>query len=227
MADLTVQNLFKEYPTPGDPLVVLRDINLEMSFGENLAVVGPSGSGKSTFLQILGTLDRPSSGSIRLQATDPFSLSEPDLALFRNERIGFVFQDHFLLPQLSAIENVLLPGMARGPIPDRLATHADELLERVGLAGRRHHRPSELSGGERQRVAIARALLNSPSLILADEPTGNLDRLAAESITRLLLELQQQDQHARMLVVVTHSPVLARQMQRCVELDAGQFRPWS
>lgn len=227
MADLTVEHLCKEYPTPGDPLVVLRDIQLELSVGESLAVVGPSGSGKSTFLQILGTLDRPTSGHVRLQGEDPFGLQEPELAKFRNERVGFIFQDHFLLPQLSAIENLLLPALAQGPVSEKLAAHAEQLLDRVGLASRRNHRPSELSGGERQRVAIARALLRSPTLILADEPTGNLDRTTAESITDLLLELQQQEQKSRMMVVVTHSPAMARRMQRCVELDAGQFRPWS
>jgi lipoprotein-releasing system ATP-binding protein len=224
MANLIVQHVTKEYPTPTEPLRVLVDLDLELARGENVAIVGPSGSGKSTFLQILGTLDRPTSGSVRLDGRDPFELSEVDLAAFRNEQIGFVFQDHFLLPQLTAMENVLLPALARGAVKADACARAVELLERVGLARRHQHRPAELSGGERQRVAIARALIHDPTLVLADEPTGNLDRSAAESITSLLLELQQRLSPSPMLVVVTHSPALANRMQRCLELDAGRFR---
>ena len=224
MANLIVQHVTKEYPTPTEPLRVLVDLNLELSAGENVAIVGPSGSGKSTFLQILGTLDRPTSGSVRLDDQDPFQLNEIDLAAFRNARIGFVFQDHFLLPQLTAMENVLLPAVARGTVQAAAADRALELLDRVGLSRRQDHRPSELSGGERQRVAIARALIHDPTLVLADEPTGNLDRSTAESITDLLLDLQQRSSPSPMLVVVTHSPALARRMQRCLELDAGRFR---
>ncbi len=224
MASLVVQHVTKEYPTPTEPLRVLIDLDLELSRGENVAIVGPSGSGKSTFLQILGTLDRPTSGSVRLDGRDPFELNEVDLAAFRNEQIGFVFQDHFLLPQLTAMENVLLPALARGAVKADACGRAVELLERVGLAQRHQHRPAELSGGERQRVAIARALIHDPTLVLADEPTGNLDRSAADSITSLLLELQQRLSPSPMLVVVTHSPALANRMQRCLELDAGRFR---
>lgn len=227
MADLIVDQLCKEYPTPSAPLQVLRGISLELSHGDNLAVIGPSGSGKSTFLQIVGTLDRPSSGTVQLDGQDPFQLDEPELARFRNERIGFVFQDHFLLPQLTAIENVLLPALAQGPVTEALAKRGVEILDRVGLADRKGHRPSELSGGERQRVAIARALLQSPRLILADEPTGNLDRTTAESIGQLLLDLQKQASPSPMMIVVTHSSSLAQRMHRCVELDAGRFRSFT
>jgi lipoprotein-releasing system ATP-binding protein len=223
MAELVVQHLSKSYPTPGDPLVVLEDISLEMSLGENLAIVGPSGSGKSTLLQIIGTLDRPTSGSIRLQGQDPFQLSEPNLARFRNQRIGFVFQDHHLLPQLTAWENVLVPTLAQSRPSDSVVERAEQLLSRVGLTNRRNHRPAELSGGERQRVAIARALIEQPLLLMADEPTGNLDRKTADSITDLLLELQQNTTTPTMMIVVTHSATLASSMQNRRQLESGRL----
>ncbi len=221
MPDLVVDKLTKEYPTRGAPLVVLRGISFTLSRGENLAIVGPSGSGKSTLLQIVGTLDQPSSGSVRLSQRDPFTLPEPELARFRNQRIGFIFQDHHLLPQLSALENVLVPALAVGKPSAAVIERATQLLTRVGLEQRRDHRPAELSGGERQRVAIARALIHEPLLLLADEPTGNLDRSTAESIADLLLELQQQSDSSTMLIVVTHSLSLARRLQVCRELVEG------
>src|ERR1700730_9388909 len=167
IASLTVQNLSKEYPTRGEPLRVLRNVDLLMNSGDALAILGPSGSGKSTLLHILGTLDSPTSGSVRLADKDPFALSEKELARFRNRRIGFVFQDHYLLPQCSVLENVLIPTLAG--TRERLEGRARELLERVGLSQRLDHRPAELSGGERQRVAVARALIHKPMLLLADE----------------------------------------------------------
>ena len=167
MPDLVVDNLTKEYPTREAALVVLRGISFKLSGGENLAIVGPSGSGKSTLLQIIGTLDPPSSGSVRLSDLDPFALPEPELARFRNQQIGFVFQDHHLLPQLSALENVLVPALAEGTPTDTVVERASQLLTRVGLERRRDHRPAELSGGERQRVAIARALVHEPVLLLS------------------------------------------------------------
>ncbi len=222
MADLEVQNLTKEFPTRAEPLTVLQGISLSLSAGENLAVLGPSGCGKSTLLHILGTLDSPTSGTVQLGGVNPFELPEPELARFRHERIGFVFQDHHLLPQCSVLENVLIPALAIGPSRQQDLDRAKMLLDRVGLAHRLEHRPAEISGGERQRVAIARALIARPQLLLADEPTGNLDRTTAESISQLLLELQQQEQ--TMLVCVTHSQSLAEKMQRQMELDSGMLQ---
>jgi lipoprotein-releasing system ATP-binding protein len=184
--------------------------------------MGPSGSGKSTLLHILGTLDRPTSGSVRLDGKDPFILSEPELADFRNRRIGFVFQDHHLLPQCSVLENVLIPTLIGPDKRDDAVNWASELLSRVGLSGRLDHRPAELSGGERQRVAVARALIRHPLLLLADEPTGNLDRHTAQAIGQLLLELHRQEE--TVLVVVTHSLELARNFPRRMEMADGALQ---
>ncbi len=222
MADLTVTNITKEFPTPAEPLVVLRGVSLELSAGENLAILGPSGCGKSTLLHILGTLDTPTAGQVRLRGQNPFEFDEPKLAAFRNREIGFVFQDHHLLPQCSVLENVLLPTMAEGPTPSERLVRAKTLLERVGLEKRLAHRPAELSGGERQRAAIARALINRPTLLLADEPTGNLDRTTSSTVARLLLELQVQEN--TMLIVVTHSMELAAMLGKRYELDDGRLR---
>jgi lipoprotein-releasing system ATP-binding protein len=219
---LTVSHLCKDYPTRSGALSVLRDVAFELQRGESLVVMGPSGSGKSTLLHILGTLDRPTTGSVRLDGKDPFTLAERDLADFRNRHIGFVFQDHHLLPQCSVLENVLVPTLV-GPMPRAEAERwARELLERVGLAQRLDHRPAELSGGERQRVAVARALIHHPLLLLADEPTGNLDRRTAQGIGGLLLEMHRQEQ--TVLVVVTHSAELARGFPRRVEMADGKVQ---
>lgn len=223
MPELSVREITKEFPTRSEPLVVLRGCSFELAGGQNLAILGPSGSGKSTLLQIIGTLDQPTSGRVLLGGDDPFQLSEPRLARFRNERIGFVFQDHHLLPQCSVLENVLIPTLAGGGATEAAFERARMLLERVGLSARLEHRPAELSGGERQRVAIARALIRQPMLLLADEPTGNLDRSTAATIGNLLLELQQLEQ--TMLVVVTHSLELAGRFQRKAELDGGRLMP--
>ena len=222
-ADLVVDAIVKQYPTPGEPLRVLSGVSLALRRGENLAIVGPSGSGKSTLLSIIGTLEPPTSGSVRLAGEDPFALDEAGLASFRRRQIGFVFQDHHLLPQCTVLENVLVPFLADGAASSTDRQHAERLLDRVGLAQRLTHRPAELSGGERQRVAIARALVRGPMLLLADEPTGNLDRTTAESISRLLLELQAEAN--TMLVVVTHSTALAAALGKRVELEAGQLVP--
>src|SRR5262245_20917723 len=187
---LQVDHLQKDYPTRSGPLTVLRDVGFTLEPGESLAVMGPSGSGKSTLLHILGTLDRPTSGTVRLAGQDPFALSEKELADFRNRHVGFVFQDHHLLPQCSVLENVLIPTLVARD--GNAGAWARELLGRVGLADRLDHRPAELSGGERQRVAIARALVRKPQLLLADEPTGNLDRRTAERVAELLLDLHRQ-----------------------------------
>lgn len=221
MPSLNVEKITKEYPTRAEPLVVLRGASLALDHGENLAILGPSGSGKSTLLHIIGTLDQPSSGSVRLEGEDPFALDEPGLARFRNHKIGFVFQDHHLLPQCSVFENVLLPTLADDGSDPAVVERAKTLLDRVGLSHRLDHRPAELSGGERQRVAVARALIRKPVLLLADEPTGNLDRSTASSVGRLLLELCQEEQ--MMLIVVTHSQELADLMQRRYEINEGQL----
>jgi lipoprotein-releasing system ATP-binding protein len=217
---LQVTNLHKEYPTRSGPLVVLQGISLEMNRGEALAIMGPSGSGKSTLLHILGTLEPPTSGTIQLDEQDPFQLKEPQLARFRNHCIGFVFQDHHLLPQCSVLENVLVPTLVSRTTRGTREQRARELLERVGLSQRLDHRPAELSGGERQRVAVARALINQPVLVLADEPTGNLDRKSAQAVGSLLLELAQQE--SAILITVTHSTELARRFPRRMELIDGK-----
>ncbi|MFQ5496098.1 MAG: ABC transporter ATP-binding protein [Phycisphaerae bacterium] len=203
---LELESVAKSFPTRSGQLVILRDVSLSLPTGESMAVMGPSGSGKSTLLNIVGTLEAPSSGRVSIDGCNPFSLSEADLAAFRNQRVGFIFQEHHLLPQLSALENVLIPTLARKRSGDGLA-RARELLDRVGLADRLDHRPAELSGGERQRVAIARSLINRPALLLADEPTGNLDRAAATEVADLLVQVYR-DQNAA-LIVVTHSETLA------------------
>jgi len=222
MPQLLVEHVAKQYPTRGKPLVVLRDVSLTLKAGENVAILGPSGSGKSTLLSIIGALELPSGGRVVLDGQDPATLAEPELAALRNRRIGFVFQDHHLLPQCSVLENVLVPTTAIGRTPPEAVERARMLLERVGLSGRLDHRPAELSGGERQRTALARALINSPLLLLADEPTGDLDRTTAARVGELLLELQQQEQ--TMLIVVTHSPRLAAMMSRRLELDEGVLK---
>ena len=221
MSTLSVTNVSKQFPTRGEPLQVLRDVSLEMKAGENLAILGPSGCGKSTLLHLLGTLDAPTSGTIKLNDQDPFSLEESQLARFRNENIGFIFQEHHLLPQLSVLENVLVPAMATGTPSEELVQRAHDLINRVGLENRLSHRPAELSGGERERAAVARSLLHRPLLLLADEPTGNLDRTNAQQVAQLLLEIQQQEQ--TMLVVVTHNNELADQLQKQTTLDNGQL----
>jgi len=220
--ELTVQSICKSYQAGAARLEVLCDLSLKMKSGESLAVVGPSGSGKSTLLQILGTLDRPDSGSVDLAGTDPFSLAELPLAEFRNAKIGFIFQDHHLLPQLSVLENVLIPALARGTAGPEDYQRANELIQRVGLSDRLTHLPGQLSGGERERVAIARALFRDPVLILADEPTGNLDRRTAEMVTHLLLELQKYS--GAMLIAVTHSDSVAAAMGRRAELVDGKLQ---
>ncbi len=222
---LQTSNLCKSYPTRSGELVVLRGIDLRLGPGDALAVLGPSGSGKSTLLHILGTLDRPTSGTYRLGDRDPFALSDAELAHFRNRHVGFVFQEHHLLPQCSVLENVLVPTLAsRGADRRAMEARARELLARVGLGERLEHRPAELSGGERQRVAVARALIHKPLLLLADEPTGNLDRKTAHVVGQLLLEMHRQEN--TILIIVTHSTDLARLLPRQLEMLDGTLGPW-
>ncbi len=222
MPALILDKIQKQFPTPDKPVVVLRDIDLRMENGQSLAIVGPSGSGKSTLLHLIGTLDRPTAGQLTLDGRDLLAMNPQALADFRNLQLGFVFQEHYLLPQLTAFENVLIPALARGRPQFDVTARALELLQKLGLEHRQSHRPAELSGGERQRVALARALLHRPRLLLADEPTGNLDHETARAMGQLLLQMQQQ--HAEMiLIVVTHSLELARQMHRCLQLDNGKL----
>jgi len=194
-----------------------------MNEGDAVVIMGPSGSGKSTLLNILGTLEPPTEGGLTIDGRDPFRLAEPELAAFRNRRIGFVFQDHHLLPHCSVLENVLMPTLAWES--DKAAgdpvEHAKRLLDRVGLSDRLDHRPAELSGGERQRAAVARALINRPVLVLADEPTGNLDRATAGKVASLIRELHLEEK--MMLVIVTHSSDLADQYERRYELNDGEL----
>ncbi|HEX8911513.1 MAG TPA: ABC transporter ATP-binding protein [Humisphaera sp.] len=215
------RDLRKSYPTPGEDLVVLKDVNLELSRGTPLAIVGPSGSGKSTLLNILGTLDAPTSGSFTLDGVDPFTLKPAELAKFRSTRIGFVFQEHHLLPQLTAAENVLVAKIAQGRASADDSARAQQLLKDVGLEGRASHLPAELSGGERQRVAIARALMNGPTLLLADEPTGNLDPKTATQVADLLFDLAARTNSV--LVVVTHSTELAGRFPRRARMQDGEL----
>ena len=219
---LTASHLSKSYATARGPLAILEDVSLSIDRGESVAIMGPSGCGKSTLLYLLGALDAPTAGVVTIDGTDPYTLNDREQARFRGRTIGFVFQDHLLLPQLSALENVLAPTLA-GAADDDVPARARKLLADVGLESRLDHRPGELSGGERQRVAIARALVRQPSLVLCDEPTGNLDRTSAESVADLLLALHR-DQKT-MLVTVTHSPALAARFSRRYELNDRRLQP--
>jgi len=218
---LKVAHLSKDYPTPRGPLAVLSDVSFSLAPGDAAAIMGPSGSGKSSLLYVIGALEPPTSGTVTLDGRDPFQLPADRLAAFRNESVGFVFQDHCLLPQCTVLENVLIPTLvaASGNGDGERARH---LVEQVGLGGRIDHRPGELSGGERQRVAVARALVRQPRLLLCDEPTGNLDRASAEQVATLLLELHRQ--HQGILIVVTHSAQLAERFPIRFELVDRQLR---
>jgi lipoprotein-releasing system ATP-binding protein len=216
MTQLIVEGLCKEFSSGSETLRVLDGLNLKLNGGENLAIVGPSGCGKSTLLYIIGTLDVPTSGNVTLDGVNPFAMPSVELAAFRNHSIGFVFQDHHLLPQLSVLENVLLPAMATGRPSSQAVERAHQLISDVGLTERMWHLPGQLSGGERQRTAVARALLNRPKLLLADEPTGNLDAANTERIAELLFQLPRRE--GAMLIVVTHSDWMAGQAQRIMQL---------
>jgi len=218
---LEITHVYKSYPTPRGPLEVLSDVSLKLSRGEAVAIMGPSGSGKSTLLYIVGALEPPTSGAVTLDGRNPFDLAEKQLAAFRNKQVGFVFQDHCLLPQCSVLENVLVPTLvaeSRNGVVER----ARALLEQVGLKDRIDHRPAELSGGEQQRVALARALIREPLLLLCDEPTGNLDRGSAETVASMLLDLQRSQQ--TILIVVTHNPELAAKFPARMELAGRNLK---
>ena len=213
-ASIKISNLSKDFGT----VEVLRNISLSFTSGTSVAITGPSGSGKSTLLHIIGTLEEPSAGQIEINNTNPFTLSEPELAQYRNSVIGFVFQDNHLLPQYSVLENVLVPTFAFKQESDA-TQRAHQLIGRVGLADRKSHRPGQLSGGERQRVAIARALINQPNILLCDEPTGNLDTATTETIANLLFELHHAEKN--MLIVVTHNLALASRFDKHLQLADG------
>lgn len=219
--DLIVSDLTKCFTGAAGELDVLSGVNMQMKRGDAAAITGPSGSGKSTLLYIIGTLDEPTSGSVTMLGQDLFQLDSAALAAYRNENIGFIFQDHHLLPQCSVLENVLIPALAGSGAGSDEEQRAQELLSRVGLAERMTHRPAQISGGERQRVAVCRALLNQPALLLADEPTGNLDQQTAESVGSLLLELAAEQN--TMLICVTHSLSLADRFPRRYELQDGKL----
>ena len=218
--ELIVDGISKEYDTPTGSLAVIKEASLSLSSGQTLAIAGPSGAGKSTLLNIIGSLDMPTSGSVKLGEQEITQLGEAELAAFRSRCVGFVFQDHHLLPQCTALENVVLPTLAAGPGEDAVK-RARDLLDRVGLSERMNAFPAKLSGGERQRVAIARALVNGPPLLLCDEPTGNLDQDTGGRIGDLFVELA--EEKGAMLIIVTHDRDLARRFSRCVELRDGEL----
>jgi lipoprotein-releasing system ATP-binding protein len=218
---LEARNVSKSYPTARGPLTILSGVSLSLEQGEAISIVGPSGTGKSTLLYILGALEPPTSGSVTLDGRDPFTLSDKDLSAFRNKEVGFVFQDHCLLPQCTVLENVLIPTMVAPP-DGNVQARARQVLDQVGLSQRLDHRPAELSGGEKQRVAIARALIRGPKLLLCDEPTGNLDHHTATQVADLLLEVNRASK--AILVVVTHSAELAARFPKSFELTDGMLK---
>jgi lipoprotein-releasing system ATP-binding protein len=219
---LDVSQIEKTYPTPRGPLSILSGVSFTLRRGDAAAIMGPSGAGKSTLLYIMGGLEQPTSGTVTLDGRNPFTLSGKELAAFRNQSIGFIFQDHCLLPQCSVLENVLVPTLVANDAADAVP-RARDLLGQVGLNGRLDHRPAELSGGEKQRVALARALIRKPLLLLCDEPTGNLDQASADVVASLLFELHQRQE--TILIVVTHSAELAARFPLRYELRNANLHP--
>lgn len=218
---IQVTGLHKSFPMGEQILTVLKGINLSIQRGELIAVVGASGAGKSTLLHILGLLDRPTTGTVRFEGQDLFQFSESAQAEFRNKRIGFVFQFHHLLPEFTALENTCMPALIQRRQPDEVEAEAAAILKEVGLGARLHHKPGELSGGEQQRVAVARALLQKPDLVLADEPTGNLDTHTGEALFNLMRELNKA--RGTTFVIVTHNDKLSAQADRIVRMQDGQI----
>lgn len=218
---LEIRGLSKSYPSAGGELSILHRVSLELERGAAVAIIGPSGAGKSTLLYVLGALDAPTEGTASLQGENPHAMTPAQQAAFRNRHVGFVFQDHHLLPQCTVLENVLIPTLAAGGATPEMEQRARQLLDRVGLSARLDHLPSALSGGERQRVAVCRALIHQPTLLLADEPTGNLDRASADAVGTLLLDLHREQN--TILICVTHSLELAQRFPRRLELRDGQL----
>jgi lipoprotein-releasing system ATP-binding protein len=216
---IKVVDLCKSFPMGGQELVVLKGLQLEIGRGEVVAIVGASGAGKSTFLHIMGMLDRPTSGTVYFDGQDMFRMNEQQQAEFRNKRIGFVFQFHHLLPEFTALENTFLPALIAHRPPEELRKEAASLLADVGLANRVQHKPGELSGGEQQRVAVARALIQRPDLVLADEPTGNLDTHTGEALFALMRDLNRR--RGTTFVIVTHNEKLSSQADRIVHMEDG------
>ncbi|MCK4559221.1 MAG: ABC transporter ATP-binding protein [Calditrichia bacterium] len=219
---LTTHQLCKTYMTGPQKVEVLKGIDLEVSAGEIVVIIGPSGVGKSTLLHLIGGLDRPTAGEVLIDGEDLFSLRDRELAVFRNNAIGFVFQFHHLLPEFTALENVMIPGMMHGRDFTVASEKAQNILDEIGLGQRLNHKPSELSGGEQQRVAVARALINGPRLVLADEPTGNLDKQNSEALYELILELNKK--HGQTLIIVTHNELMATHAHRVIELEDGKIK---
>lgn len=219
MAFIEIRNVFKSYYLHGKRIDVLRGVSLDIAQGELVSLIGASGAGKSTFLHVLGTLDAPAAGTVRFDGRDVLAMNDAEVAEFRNRTIGFVFQSHYLLPEFSALENVAMPAIIQRQDRQQAFQAARGLLERVGLGGRVEHRPGELSGGEAQRVALARALVLKPTVLLADEPTGNLDPATGAGIHQLLREVNRD--LGITAVVVTHNAELARSMPRQLRLEAG------
>ena len=218
---IDVVDLYKSFPMGGRELVVLNNINLHIKRGELIAIMGASGAGKSTLLQILGTLDRPTKGTVSFDGQNLFALTEQEQAEFRNKRVGFVFQFHHLLPEFSALENACLPAMIQKRDMADVVGEATKLLGEVGLADRLHHKPGELSGGEQQRVSVARALMQQPDLVLADEPTGNLDSHTGDALFTLLRQLNRSRETT--FVIVTHNDKLSSQADRIVSMQDGMI----
>jgi len=219
---LITKDLCKTYQTGPQEVEVLKNINLDVETGEIVVIMGPSGVGKSTLLHLVGGLDRPSLGEVLIDGENLFVLKDKDLALFRNKAIGFVFQFHHLLPEFTALENVMIPGMMhKGDVP-AIKKRAENILNEIGLADRLTHKPSELSGGEQQRVAVARALINNPKLVLADEPTGNLDKQNSLALYELILELNKKFDQT--FIIVTHNEMMTGKAERVVELEDGTIK---
>jgi lipoprotein-releasing system ATP-binding protein len=216
-------DIHKSFQTGVETLHVLKGVDIRIKRGEMVSVVGASGVGKSTLLHILGALDRPTKGKVRLDSTDVFALNDKRLAHFRNKTVGFVFQFHHLLPEFSALENVMMPRLIAGEETGTIRRKAEEYLSEVGLADRVHHKPGELSGGEQQRVAVARALVNEPQMVIADEPSGNLDKATGEELHNLMCQLNQKK--GQTFVIATHNQLLAQRAHRVIRLVDGQIDP--
>ena len=218
---IVTRGLEKSYVMGGGEVMALSGVDLEVAHGEMVAIMGVSGAGKTTLLHLLGALDRPTKGEVILEGKSLSDRSEAELARLRNQHVGFVFQFHHLLPEFSGLENVMIPGLLRGARKKEAEEQAKELLDRMGLADRWNHRPGELSGGEQQRVAIARALINNPSIVLADEPTGNLDSSTAETIFELLREIN--ERNGQTILVATHNSSMAEKMDRVIAVVDGKI----